>query len=360
MIRSVLHSSPQKSHFKTMLALLLVISVFFTGCTGSSKKDPNESSSTSSSSSTASLDESSKEESSKEESSKEESSKEESSKEESSKEESSGTKDPEKVSSTSSGAAGRFMDHDYSKGEKPTDPEKIDCGAKLIAMTFDDGPNDDTMDFINQLNELDVNCTFFMLGSNAQYYPKTLEAMVKGGHQIANHSYDHPNLQNLDDDSAYAQIMDTEAILKDIDGKDGHYIRCPYGNSTDYVSSFAPAPLIYWSLDTEDWSSRDADSVYDTIMEYAYDGAIVLCHDIYESSREGALRSIRSLKEQGYEFVTVEELFKRRGVSISNGETYYDATNEGVNLPADSVHLAFGSFSKDKQPTSPESQEPAA
>lgn len=266
-------------------------------------------------------------------------------------------------------AAGRFMYHDYSTGVKPTDPNKIDCGTKIVALTFDDGPNGDTVEFINELNELDVNCTFFMQGYMIENHPEAVTAMVSGGHQIGNHTYNHPDLAKLGDNDAHAQIMDTEALLKEIDGKNGHYIRCPYGNSSDYVSSIAPSPLIYWSLDTEDWSSRDADAVYNMIVNNVYDGAIILCHDIYESTRQGALRAIKTLQKQGYEFVTVEELFKRRGIEAENGTTYFDATNEGINLPAESVDLEFGKFSADKQPAAtatpeataaPESADPSA
>lgn len=255
-------------------------------------------------------------------------------------------------------AAGRFMYHDYSTGIKPTDPNKIDCGAKLLALTFDDGPNGDTVEFVKALNELGVTCTFFMQGYMIGNYPEAVTAMVQGGHQIGNHTYNHQNLAKLSDSEAYDQIMDTEKLLKEIDGKDGHYIRCPYGNSTEYVSSMAPSPLIYWSVDTEDWVTLDADAVCSSIVNNAYDGAIILCHDIYGTTRQGALRAIQELMEEGYEFVTVEELFKRRDVAVDNGQTYFDAQNKGVNLPAQNVSLDFGTFSEDKKPSATPSPAP--
>lgn len=303
-------SNPLRMHTRIILALLLAVSLLLSGCSGSAEASKPEENSEPEASSAPSA-------------------------------------EPTKPDS----AAGRFMYHDYSTGVKPTDPNKIDCGTKIVALTFDDGPNGDTVEFINELNKLDVNCTFFMQGYMIENYPEAVTAMVAGGHQIGNHTYNHPNLAKLSDSDAYAQIMDTEGLLKEIDGKDGHYIRCPYGNSSEYVSSMAPSPLIHWSLDTEDWSSRDADAVYNMIINNVYDGAIILCHDIYDSTRQGALRAIKALQDQGYEFVTVEELFKRRGIEVENGTTYFDATNEGINLPAESVDLEFGKFSADKQPT---------
>lgn len=229
-------------------------------------------------------------------------------------------------------------------------PPGTDCGAKLIALTFDDGPTGDTVAFVEALNELDVECTFFMLGYLIESYPEAVQAMVAGGHQIASHSYDHPNLKESSQQKVDNQIFTTENLLSEIDGKDGHYIRCPYGESGDYVKSVAPGPLIYWSVDTLDWQSRDADAVYNALVSNAYDGAIILTHDIYESTRQGVLRAIPDLKAAGFELVTVEELLKRRGVDIQNGTTYFDAQNKGTNYPGDVIPLTFGTFAEGKQP----------
>lgn len=224
-----------------------------------------------------------------------------------------------------------------------TPPEGTDCGAKLIALTFDDGPIGATEEFVHSLTELDVECTFFMLGYLIESYPEAVEAMVEGGHQIASHSYDHPNLAESSQDKAYNQLSTTENLLSEIDGKSGHYIRCPYGAANDYVKSIANGPLIHWSVDTEDWKTRNADAVYSAIMNNVYDGCIILCHDIYDTTRAGVLRAIPDLKAAGYELVTVEELLKRRGVDIQNGGTYFYGLNEGTNYPEGTVELTFGS-----------------
>ncbi|MBO5252766.1 MAG: polysaccharide deacetylase family protein [Clostridia bacterium] len=244
-------------------------------------------------------------------------------------------------------------DDPMAKPEPTVPPVGTDCGAKLIALTFDDGPTNVSEEFVAALNELDVDCTFFMLGYLIETYPDAVRAMVEGGHQIASHSYDHPNLKTSSQDVAFNQLATTENLLKNIDGKTNHYIRCPYGESGDYVKSIANAPLIYWSVDTEDWKSRDADAVYNSIMTNAYDGCIILCHDIYESTRQGTLRAIPELKAAGYEFVTVEELLKRRAVDIQNGTTYYDAQNSGTTYPDNVVPLTFGSFAENMPAATP-------
>ena len=170
--------------------------------------------------------------------------------------------------------------------------------------------------------------------------------MVAGGHQIASHTYDHPNLATSSNSTVMEQIDKTEALLSAVDGKENHYLRCPYGESSDFVRNYVKSPIIYWSVDSEGWRTLDREAVCESIVSNAYDGAIVLAHEIYETSRTGSIDAIKELQAQGYTFVTVEELLKRRGVQIKNGETYFDAQNEGVNLYHEDVDLYFGSFAE--------------
>lgn len=209
--------------------------------------------------------------------------------------------------------------------------------SKLIAFTFDDGPGAYTSDLIDELDARGAKATFFMLGQNIGNYTDVVKKMHASGHELGNHSWDHPFLPDLSYSQAEKQIMDTNALLEEVDGNKYHIVRCPYGSSSDDVSAIVNTPLAYWSVDTSDWESRNADSVYNVIMENAYDGAIILAHDIYKTSVDGMLRGIDSLQDQGYECVTVSELLRRRGVKIDNGTTYFDALpgEGGGDLPAE-------------------------
>ena len=81
-------------------------------------------------------------------------------------------------------------------------------------------------------------------------------------------------------------------------------------------------PMVYWSLDTEDWRRLDADAVAQDIIDHARDGDIILLHDPYTTSVEAALRAIDALTPQGYRFVTLEELFRQKGVEPEPGKLY--------------------------------------
>ena len=120
-------------------------------------------------------------------------------------------------------------------------------------------------------------------------------------------------------------------------GDENAYIRAPYGNANKTVKSVVTAPLIYWSVDPEDWKYRDSETVRQNIEAGVFDGAIILVHDIYRTSVDGALAAIDDLLAEGYEFVTVQELLLRRGITPEAATVYYSAKNNGVNLPADAV-----------------------
>ncbi len=205
---------------------------------------------------------------------------------------------------------------------------------KLVAITFDDGPGLYTSDLIDRLNERDVKATFFIVGSNAEYYPDVIKKAAESGHQIGNHSYDHSLLTKLSADEIQNEIDSTNRLLKQADGNDTHYLRPPYGEYNSDVASAANSPMVYWSVDTEDWKTLDSQAVYDSIMNNVYDGAIILCHDIYDTSCDGAIMAIDALKADGWTFVTVEELLTRRGISPENGVMYYDAkSSSGDSTP---------------------------
>lgn len=208
-----------------------------------------------------------------------------------------------------------------------------DTGDKLIALTFDDGPGQFTSELIDGLDEIGAKATFFMLGSNIDYYPEALEKMYKSGHELANHSWSHPLFTKKDYATIESEVMDTNKLLEKVDGNPYHLLRCPYGASNDDVSSIVNQLIVHWSIDTGDWETLDAQAVKEEVLASAYDGAIVLAHDIYKTSVDGMLAAARELTNQGYTLVTVSELVARRGLELNSGETVFDARNKGITLP---------------------------
>lgn len=214
-------------------------------------------------------------------------------------------------------------------------------GSKLIAITFDDGPGPYTAGLLDELAARDVKATFFVSGYRAANYPRTLKRMVAEGHQLASHTQNHENLNTLSSAKIASEISQTQTYITEAGGDDPAYIRPPYGNANKTVRALAGVPLINWSVDPEDWKYHNADTVCSNILAGSYDGAIILVHDIYQTSVSGALAAIDKLLSQGYEFVTVRDLLLRRGITPEAGVMYYDAKNTGINLDIDEAGSGY-------------------
>ena len=199
------------------------------------------------------------------------------------------------------------------------------AGEKLVALTFDDGPHKSyTPQLLDGLKELGAKVTFFMQGQSAKAYPAIVQRAYDEGHEVANHSWDHPSLSGLGYSGVQSQITRTNDQL-DLACGDGtrYLLRPPYGNHNATTRKAAGTALIIWSVDTNDWKYKNYSHVYNHIVNNASDGAIILCHDIHKTTIPAALDAIRTLQKKGFEFVTVSEMFRRKGADLADG-TYHN------------------------------------
>lgn len=214
--------------------------------------------------------------------------------------------------------------------------------SKLVAFTFDDGPSKYTETLLDGLGSRNVPATFFMNGKNGtggvcgieNGHRKLVSRMWAEGHQLANHTYRHADLRKLSSGQIIEEITDAEKLIFEEAG--GSYIcflRTPYGADNENIMQNIKVPVALWHLDAEDWKYRDPDCVYNNIVSEVKGEDIVLLHDIYETSVTGALRAIDTLKEQGYEFVTVAELMRRTRVYPVGGQVYRRGKNVIWYLP---------------------------
>ncbi len=196
-------------------------------------------------------------------------------------------------------------------------------GKKLVALTFDDGPFPATTNrLLDILREKEVRATFFELGTMASRYPDVTKRVYNEKHELASHTMSHRQLNKISAGEVAAEAGQARDVIRNITGEDPMLMRPPYGAINRIVAGNVGAPMILWTVDTEDWRSKDAGSVLERARSAAFDGAIILMHDIYESTVDGAAMVIDALREDGYEFVTVSELAKMRGVELRNGEAY--------------------------------------
>lgn len=206
----------------------------------------------------------------------------------------------------------------------PVRPRGIDPDKPMTAITYDDGPSAVyTPMLLDLLEKYDTVATFFEVGSNVKAHPQFLTRMESMGCEIANHSWDHSNLKRLSAQGVRDQIQRTDDVIKSYTGNDVRLVRCPGGNSNATVAANVGHPIIYWTIDTRDWESRNASKVIASVQNDSnLDGDIILMHSLYKSTYDASVTLIPWIIDKGYQPVTVSELAFFRGVELVNGETY--------------------------------------
>jgi peptidoglycan-N-acetylglucosamine deacetylase len=215
-------------------------------------------------------------------------------------------------------------------GEEPEpepelEPEpEPDPSGPVIALTFDDGPNDCiTPQLITQLNQRGAQATFFVLGVLAERYPEIMEQMVQCGHLVASHGWDHKNrLTELTDEQLQEEISNSNQAIYQAIGIDPLYLRPAYGTIEQETAGKIDMPLILWNVDPRDWEQRDAEHLRQYIVDNAFDGAVFVLHDQYQSTLDGVMAAVDDLVEQGYRFVTLEEYYRYFDIVPEPGWVY--------------------------------------
>lgn len=199
---------------------------------------------------------------------------------------------------------------------------RVDPKKPMVALTFDDGPGPYTERLLKCLKENHAVATFFVVGSSVDRYKDTVKKAYQMGCEIGNHSWNHPQLTQLDGASLAAQISNTNRVVRSATGQNPTLLRPPYGAYNSTVSAAAGMPLILWDVDTLDWKTRNVQSTIQSVMSNARDGSIILMHDIHLPTVMAAESIIPQLKKKGYQLVTVSELAKYKKKQLKNGSAY--------------------------------------
>jgi len=193
---------------------------------------------------------------------------------------------------------------------------------RVVALTFDDGPNEPyTSEILDILDSYKVKATFFVIGENVELYPETAKRMIAEGHVLGNHSYSHNANHALTEYGAKDLIAAEEAIFKTV-GVRPHLYRPPHGKKSPWeLEQVKKQGLIEvtWSVSTGELNATSPVSVAEKIVHETDPGEIILLHDGYGTSHncskadksltvEALPLIIEKLQARGYRFVTVPEL----------------------------------------------------
>ena len=209
----------------------------------------------------------------------------------------------------------------------PPQSGNIDPSKPMIALSFDDGPGIYTNDFLDLFEQYGIRATFCTIGNLVNTQSDALARAVSMGSEVIGHSWDHKNLAKLSAEDVRKQLQDTNNVIEAATGVVTPMFRPPYGAVSDtlrQVSSDLGLAIIYWSVDPEDWNTKNADAVYSAVLQHVKNGSIILSHEIYKSTLEAYKRLIPELLSQGYQIVTVSELLYYTHGELTPGHVYYD------------------------------------
>lgn len=208
-----------------------------------------------------------------------------------------------------------------------------------IALTFDDGPTGGssglTVKLLDALKEHNAHATFFMCGYRIKDFHTHMDRYLGEGHEVGNHTMNHPmkTLKGQSSSFVHEEVDSNTDLIESYVGQKPTVMRPVGGAYDDNVKQCmkeSGLPIINWSLDTLDWKNRDADIIYQKIVDNAQDGDIVLMHDLRQCTVDGVSRAMDTLADRGFAFVTVSELAAIKGVTLEPGEVYTDFRDETV------------------------------
>ena len=206
----------------------------------------------------------------------------------------------------------------YAKDDEEVFIKNGSREKKLIALTFDDGPHPKETDkVLDVLNKYNIKATFFIAGKHAKWYTNPLIRASKEGHEIGNHTFNHPDISNLSLSQIEEEIVKCEDTLVEITGKKPTLFRPPYGSykrsDLEEVAKKHDYKIILWTtIDARDWENPPASTIASTIIDKAKNGDIILLHDYATNNTVEALdRIIPAMQKRGFQFVTVSELLEQ-------------------------------------------------
>ncbi len=190
---------------------------------------------------------------------------------------------------------------------------RVRISRPVVALTFDDGPHPEyTPKLLDILKARQIKATFYVLGPNVKRYPHIVRRMVEEGHEVGNHSVNHPVLARMSEEGVRRELRDCHEAIVEATGVAPLTMRPPYGSITAAQKAWIHAefgyPTILWSADPLDWKKPGAATVASRLISGASPGGILLAHDIHAGTIEAMPQTIDRLQAMGYEFATVAEL----------------------------------------------------
>lgn len=202
----------------------------------------------------------------------------------------------------------------------------VETDKKQVAISFDAAwGNDDTEQLIKILKEYDVPATFFVVGAWVDKYPESVKQLSDAGHQVQNHSNTHPYMTGLSTEQMIDELESCNKKIENVTGKKPTLFRPPYGDYDNRVIEAVESVDMYtiqWDCDSLDWKDNATpQSICDRVVKKVKNGSIVLFHNDADHTPEALPTILKCLKEEGYEFVFINDLILKDNYEIKHDGT---------------------------------------
>lgn len=199
-------------------------------------------------------------------------------------------------------------DREAAPEPTPTPPDTCD---NCVALTFDDGPNEQTARLLGILAENNVKATFFVVGALVDTNPNLVRQMRDAGHTVGNHTYSHPKLPMVSSAGIAYQLDTTNRAIERAIGETPRWMRPPYGEYDARVvetSKQRGMAIAMWDDDTLDWKHRNPEETCRRAVDQAHPGAIILMHDIHAPTVDAVPCVIDGLRAKGLRPVSLDKM----------------------------------------------------
>ena len=210
-------------------------------------------------------------------------------------------------------------------GAEPVDVWAGPTNQKAVALTFDDGPSPVyTPKIMALFKKYQAHSTFFVMGHRVEQYPGLVQALIKAGHEVGNHSFNHPRFTEIAQPSREQELERTAVDLNLLGCPPSQRLfRPPYSAYDERLKTYLAHThrrLVLWSLDSGDWRGLAAPAIIENVLSRVRNGSIIIFHDSDENAladRHPTVEALSiilpALKAAGYRLVTVSELLSGHG-----------------------------------------------
>lgn len=209
------------------------------------------------------------------------------------------------------------------EGADVRDPDFSCALLPCVALTYDDGPGPSQVEdkLLADAETAGIRLTYFLLGTRAIAAPTTVKKIAAAGHEVGNHTFSHPKLDEAAPKQVKSEIAKTEKSLEAAGAKTPDLVRPPFGALDRSAAHSLGRPAIIWDVDTGDWKHKKPKRTIAAVNDQVRPGSIVLMHSIHPTTVKAAPGVFAAVADKGLYPVTVSQLFA--GLTLEKGGAYF-------------------------------------